>query len=405
VYRIVGFAEDISDQKRIQESLRASEERLELVIRGSNDGFWDEQVLPGEPWSAPRTPVWWSPRIKAMLGYTDEEFPDVLESWTSRLHPEDAEHVFAALTAHIEHRDPYDVEYRLLTKGGEYQWFRARGQAIWDDAGRFVRMSGSLQCVTDRKCAEDSLRRHEQLLQDVIDNTTAVIYVKYADGRYLLTNRRFEQIFNLTADQIVGHTDHEIFPKDIADAFRANDVAVLERNTTVESEEYAPHPDGLHAYVSMKFPLCDHTGKPYATCGISTDITERKRAEDELRANESRVRLALLAAPVGLWGWDVQTDHLYWSPQVDAFLGVASGSIRGTQNELLALIDPDDRDATLLALRRALEPRRVDVAFEHHVLWPDGSLHRLIWAGHILRDQTGSTVRILGTVREQTIRR
>jgi PAS domain S-box-containing protein len=405
VYRIAGFAEDITEQKRIQESLRASEERLEFVIRGSNDGFWDGQVLPGEPWSSPRTPVWWSPRVKAMLGYTDKEFPDVLESWTSRLHPEDAERVFAALSAHIERREPYDTEYRLLTKSGEYHWFRARGQAIWDDAGRTVRMSGSLQCVTDRKRAEDALRRHEHLLQDVIDNTIAVIYVKYADGRYLLTNRRFEQLFNLTTDQIVGHTDHDIFPKDIADAFRANDVAVLERNTTVECEEYAPHPDGLHTYISMKFPLCDHTGKPYATCGISTDITERKRTEDELRVNESRVRLALLAAPVGLWGWDVQTDHLYWSPQVDVFLGVAPGSIRGTQNELLALIYPDDRDATLRALRRALEPGRVDVTFEHRVLWPDGTLHHLTWAGHILWDQTGSTVRILGTVHEQTIRR
>jgi PAS domain S-box-containing protein len=405
VYRIAGFAEDITEQKRIQESLRASEERLEFVIRGSNDGFWDGQVHPGEPWSSPRTPVWWSPRVKAMLGYTDKEFPDVLESWTSRLHPEDAERVFAALSAHIERREPYDTEYRLLTKSGEYHWFRARGQAIWDDAGRTVRMSGSLQCVTDRKRAEDALRRHEHLLQDVIDNTIAVIYVKYADGRYLLTNRRFEQLFNLTTDQIVGHTDHDIFPKDIADAFRANDVAVLERNTTVECEEYAPHPDGLHTYISMKFPLCDHTGKPYATCGISTDITERKRTEDELRVNESRVRLALLAAPVGLWGWDVQTDHLYWSPQVDVFLGVAPGSIRGTQNELLALIYPDDRDATLRALRRALEPGRVDVTFEHRVLWPDGTLHHLTWAGHILWDQTGSTVRILGTVHEQTIRR
>jgi PAS domain S-box-containing protein len=404
VYRIVGFAEDITDQKRLQESLRASEERLDLVIQGSNDGFWDGQVLPGEPWRSPRTPVWWSLRVKTMLGYSDEEFPDVLESWASRLHPEDTERVFAALTAHIERHEPYDTEYRLLTKAGEYRWFRARGQAIWDDAGQFIRMSGSLQCVTDRKLAEEALRRHEQLLQEVIDNTTAVIYVKYADGRYLLTNRRFEQIFNLTTEQILGHTDHEIFPKDIADAFRANDVAVLERNTTVEYEEYAPHPDGLHAYISIKFPLCNHTGKPYATCGISTDITERKRTEDELRVNEAQVRLALLAAPVGLWGWDVQSDYLYWSPQVDTFLGVTPGSFRGTQNELLALIYPDDRDAILLALRRALEPRRVDVVFEHRVLWPDGTIHRLTWAGHIVRDLKGSAVRMLGTVHEQTPR-
>jgi len=401
VYRIVGFAEDISDHKRIQESLRASEERLEFVIQGSSDGFWDGKVLPDEPWSSPRTPVWWSPRVKAMLGYRDEEFPDVLESWASRLHPEDTENVFAALTAHIERREPYDIEYRLRTKTGEYRWFRARGQALFDDSGRVVRMSGSLQCVTDRRRAEDALRRHEQLLQDVINNTTAVIYVKCAEGRYLLTNRRFEQLFNLTTDQIVGHTDHDIFPQHIADAFRANDVTVLERNTTVEYEEYAPHPDGLHTYISIKFPLCDHTGKPYATCGISTDITERKRVEDDLRANEARGRLALTTAPVGIWDWDLRTSQLYWSPQVDTFLGVTPGSIRGTQNELLALVHPDDREAILLARRHTLEQQRVNVTFEHRVLWPDGTLHRLTWAGHIVRDQTGSAVRMLGTVHEQ----
>ena len=161
VYRIVGLAGDITDQMRIQESLRTSEERLELVIRGSNDGFWDGRVLPNEPWSSPRTPVWWSPRVKAMLGYTDEEFPDVLESWASRLHPEDAGRTFAALTAHIERRVPYDEEYRLLTKAGRYGWFRARGQAIWDETGRMTRMAGSLRDVTDQKLAEDALRRNE----------------------------------------------------------------------------------------------------------------------------------------------------------------------------------------------------------------------------------------------------
>ena len=402
VYRIVGFAEDITDQIRIQESLRASEERLELVITGSSDGFWDGQVRPDEPWNSSRTPVWWSSRVKTMLGYTDEEFPDVLESWASRLHPEDTERVFAALTAHIDRRDPYDVEYRLLTKAGEYRWFRGRGQAIWDETGRMTRMAGSIQSVTDRKHAEDALRRSEQLLHNVADHTTAVIYVKYADGRYLLANRRFEQLFHLTADQIVGRTDHEIFPKDIADAFRANDVTVLERNRAVEYEEYAPHSDGLHAYISIKFPLYDHTGKPYATCGISTDITERKRVEDELRANNARSRLALTAAPVGLWGWDLQTGQLYWSPQVSTLLGVAPGSVLVTQNELLALVPPDDRETIVLAMRHALEPQHTDVTFEHRVLRQDGSVQWCVWTGEIIRDRDGKGLHVLGTVRATT---
>ena len=342
--RAIGVKELAVKVERTEHLLSQSEERLELVIQGSNDGFWDGRFLSSEPWSSPRTPIWWSPRVKTMLGYTDEEFPDVLESWTSRLHPEDTDRVFAALTAHIERRDPYDVEYRLLTKAGEYGWFRARGQAIWNDAGQAVRMAGSLQCVTDRKHAEDALRRNEQLLQDIINNTTAVIYVKDTDGRYLLINRRFEQLFHLTTDQIIGYTDHEIFPKDIADAFRANDVAVLERNRVVEYEEYAPHSDGLHAYISIKFPLFDHTGKPYATGGISTDITERKRIEDALHASDRRRRLALTAAPVRLWDWDLQTGQLYWSPEVDTLLGMAPGSARGTQSALLALVHPDDRE-------------------------------------------------------------
>lgn len=400
VYRIVGYAEDITEHKGIQESLRASEERLERVIQGSNDGFWEGTILPDEPWNSPRTPVWWSTQVRALLGYTNEEFPDVLESWASRLHPEDTERVYAALTAHIERHEPYDVEYRLLTKAREYRWFRARGQAIWGETGQLIRMTGSLQDVTDRKRAEEALRRHQELLKDVVNNTTAVIYVKYADGRYLLTNRRFEQLFNLTTDQIVDHTDHEIFSRDFADAFRANDIAVLERNTAIEYEEYAPQPDGLHTYLSIKFPLRDQTGRPYATCGISTDITERKRIEDELRASEARARLAVADTSVGIWDWDLQTSQVHWSPQVDRLLGVPPGSIRGAENEFLGIVHQDDREAVLLVKRLAMEPHRTDVTFEHRVRRPKGTVHRLTWVGRIVRDQTGKAVRIMGTVHE-----
>jgi len=399
VYRIVGVAGDITDQVRTQEFLRASEERLALVIHGSNDGFWDGQVLPDEPWSSPRTPVWWSPRLKTMLGYTDEEFPDVLESWASRLHPEDTDRVFAALTAHIERRDPYDVEYRLLTKAGEYGWFRARGQAIWDETGRMTRMAGSLQNVTDRKQAEDALRRSEQLLQDVINNATTQIYVKDTDGRYLLTNRRFEQLFALTTDQIVGHTDHEIFPKDIADAFRANDVTVLDRNTTMEFEEYAPHSDGLRTHISVKFPLCDHSGRPYAICGISNDITERMRIEHRLRTLEEQRSVALNLAEVGTWNWDLQADQIYWSSQVDEFLGLSDRAAPLTQNEWLALVYREDRESMARTMRQAIDQPGNGVVFEHRVMRPNGSFQCCIWTGEIIRDRDGKALHVLGTVR------
>ena len=397
--RAIGVKELAVKIERTEHLLSQSEERLELVIQGSNDGFWDGRVLPDEPWNSSRTPVWWSPRVKTMLGYTDEEFPDVLESWASRLHPQDRDRVFAALTAHIERRDPYDVEYRLLTKAEEYQWFRARGQAIWDETGQMIRMSGSLQCVTDRKRAEDALRRSEQLLQDVADNTTAVIYVKDADGRFLLTNRRFEQLFHLTTEQIVGHTNHEIFPQEIADAFRANDLQVLEQNSTVEYEELAPHEDGLHTYLSIKFPLCDHTGTPYATCGISTDITERKRIEHRLRTHEQQLHLALTSAEVGTWNWDLQTGQINWSSQVDRFLGLSDGARPRTQNDWLALVYPEDRESMARTMRQAMDQPGAEVTFEHRVMRQHGSVQWCVWTGEIIRDRDGRALHILGTVR------
>jgi PAS domain S-box-containing protein len=397
--RAIGVKELAVKVERTEHLLSQSEERLELVIQGSNDGFWDGRFLPNEPWYSPRTPIWWSPRVKVMLGYTDEEFPEVLESWASRLHPDDTDRVYAAVTAHIERHVPYDVEYRLLTKTGEYGWFRARGQAIWDETGRITRMAGSLQCVTDRKRAEEALRRSQQLLRDVADNTTAVIYVKDADGRFLFINRRFEQLFHLTTEQIIGHTNHEIFPRKIADAFRANDLQVLERNSTVEYEEQAPHEDGLHTYLSIKFPLCDHTGTPYATCGISTDITERKRIEQSLRAHEEQLRLALTSAEVGSWNWDLQTNQIYWSSQVDRFLGLSEGARPRTKNDWLGLVYREDRESMARTMHQAMDQPVDNLVFEHRVMRPNGSFQWCIWTGEIIRGHDGNALQILGTVR------
>jgi PAS domain S-box-containing protein len=397
--RAIGVKELAVKVERTEHLLSQSEERLELVIQGSNDGFWDGRFLPNEPWYSPRTPIWWSPRVKVMLGYTDEEFPEVLESWASRLHPDDTDRVYAAVTAHIERHVPYDVEYRLLTKTGEYGWFRARGQAIWDETGRITRMAGSLQCVTDRKRAEEALRRSQQLLRDVADNTTAVIYVKDADGRFLFINRRFEQLFHLTTEQIIGHTNHEIFPRKIADAFRANDLQVLERNSTVEYEEQAPHEDGLHTYLSIKFPLCDHTGTPYATCGISTDITERKRIEQSLRAHEEQLRLALTSAEVGSWNWDLQTNQIYWSSQVDRFLGLSEGARPRTKNDWLGLVYREDRESMARTMHQAMDQPGDNLVFEHRVMRPNGSFQWCIWTGEIIRGHDGNALHILGTVR------
>ena len=155
----------------------------------------------------------------------------------------------------------------------------------------------ALRTREERKRVEEALRESEQRLQDVVDNTTAVIFVKDLELRYLLINREYERRHQVPRDQIRGKTDFDIHPHDVAEAVRANDRQVIEAGAPFQFEESVPSAQGERYYISSKFLLRDRTGKPYAVCGIATDITELKRAEE---TQSRRARQAALHADIQL---------------------------------------------------------------------------------------------------------
>ena len=133
--------------------------------------------------------------------------------------------------------------------------------------------------ITERERVEQALRESEARLQQILNNTTSVVYVMNAAERFILINRQFEKLFHLEQKDIIGKTISDLFPKETAEEFRRNNQLVLERNMPIEFEETAPLDDGMHTYISIKFPLYNAEQRSYAVCGISTDITERKRSE------------------------------------------------------------------------------------------------------------------------------
>ena len=126
-------------------------------------------------------------------------------------------------------------------------------------------------------------REDADRLLKVIDNTSAVIYMRDSDGRYMLVNRQYEKLFSIKRSEIVGLTDHDLFPPAMADDFRANDLKAFAHGAPLQMEEVAPHDDGPHTYITVKYPITDLTGRAIAICGISTDITVLKRAEEKVR--------------------------------------------------------------------------------------------------------------------------
>lgn len=136
--------------------------------------------------------------------------------------------------------------------------------------------------ITHRIHAEEKVKETQQRLRSIIDNASSVIYVKDLKGKYLIINKTFLELFHLKEEEVFGKTDFDIFPEDFAKIFRNNDLEVSERKESVTYEEVAPQDDGEHTFISVKFPLYDASENIYATCGISTDITERKQSEVKL---------------------------------------------------------------------------------------------------------------------------
>ncbi len=164
-------------------------------------------------------------------------------------------------------------------------------------------------------------RQSQQLLEAVVETSPTVIYVKDLAGRYLMVNRRYAEIFDIDRDAMVGRTDHDIFPNEMAEAFRAMDERVVAADRPLTEEEVAPQDDGPHAYISVKSPLRDETGQVYGVFGISTDVTERKRAQDALVASEERTRLIVETALDAVITMDSSGVITAWNPQAAKIFG------------------------------------------------------------------------------------
>ena len=195
--------------------------------------------------------------------------------------------------------------------------------------------------------------RREQQLQAILDNSTAVIYLKDRDSRYMLVNKRFEELYGTTGEKIVGKKDRQVFPSYQADAYRASDRRVLKENTAIEVEEIAREDDGDHTYISVKFPLHDEAGNVYGVCGISTDITARKLAEQALKESKDRVGQIIDSAREAFVSIDQAGDITAWNKAAEGMFGRPAAKVMGTP--LAEVVIPERyRDAHKRGIERFL---------------------------------------------------
>jgi PAS domain S-box-containing protein len=255
--------------------LRAEIERSEREYRTVADFTYGWETWTGEGDKY----IYVSPACERITGYTVDEFMENPGLFVEIVHPDDRAVVEAHMREYRSVAETEPIEYRIITKDGQERWIGHVCQPVYDAEGNWQGQRGSNREITAEKRAEESLREREGLLQSIVNNTSSVVFVKDLEGRYLLINSQYERLFHVSRQDIVGKTDHDVFPQEAAEAFRKADLEVLKANRLLEVEELVPHDDGMHTYISLKFPLYDAEGKPYAVCGLATDITERVQAE------------------------------------------------------------------------------------------------------------------------------
>jgi PAS domain S-box-containing protein len=172
--------------------------------------------------------------------------------------------------------------------------------------------------VAERTAAQ---RRSQDMIEAIIANSPALIYVKDLAGLYLMVNQRFAETFQVEREQVIGKSDHDLFDHASADAYRAMDQRVAAADRPLTEEETFPLEDGPHTWLSVKAPLHDDAGRAYAVFGISTDVTDQRRAQVALRDSEQRNRLIVESALDAVVTIDSAGVITGWSPHAETTFG------------------------------------------------------------------------------------
>ncbi|QDU39888.1 Phytochrome-like protein cph1 [Maioricimonas rarisocia] len=237
------------------------------------------------------------------------------------------------------------------------------------------------------------------LLDTLLGSTPDAVYFKDRESRFIRVNQAWMRIVGATSpDEVLGRTDADFFEAPEAEEFRADEQHILETGEALLNKvEYEHWKDGRIRWVlTSKWPLHNNAGEVIGTFGISRDITERVLAEESLRHTKQQLQLALTAADVGLWDWEVPTNRVYYSPEFKAQLGYGPDTHWDTYDHWRNLLHPDDLAAALQILRDYFDGKLPEYESTFRLRHRDGSYRWILSKGKLYHDDDGQPVRMIG---------
>ncbi len=345
-----GFAQDVTDRKRADERLRASEARWQFALESADQAVWD--------WHVPSGDVYFSRRWKSMMELADHQVQGRFESWSARVHPDDLPRAMQALHRHFRGDSPvYESEHRMRCAGGTERWVLDRGKVVeWTPESEPQRLIATMTDITLRKRMEAALRESEARANLIFETVPAAILVVDAAGTVVRANPRADQMFRNAPGTLEGCSVESLVPESIRGDHAAMRAGYLKDGRTramgMGRELMALRTDGKAFAAEISLGVVGFGGVRHAIVTV-TDITERKQSEQALRDSEQTLAQAQAMAKLGSWQVDFAAGHLVASDEMKRILRTDAPILSGSA--VFDLVHPEDLAQTAEAWRRAVK--------------------------------------------------
>ncbi|MCT7972911.1 PAS domain S-box protein [Laspinema olomoucense] len=380
---------DVTDRQQTQE-------RLQLSLEAGRMGFWDWNLLTNE--------LVRSDNLEEIYGVSPTQVKETLEGSLNLVHPEDRERVKAAIAQAVAETTPYSLEFRIQPSPDQIRWILGKGRVFKDAQGRALRITGIAMDISDRKQTEESLKQTQQRFETFMNYSPVAAYFKDEAGRYIYVNPILERLWDRPEEEWLGQTDADLFPQAIAQELQAHDRAVLETDQALEFVETTEQRDGIHYWISWKFPMREPSGRRLVA-GISLDITDRKRTQEErdllladLESQQQLLSAVLQQMPAGAIVAEAPSGQLVlMNQQVREILGISVTPLNTIPDYLhtsYQIFHPDGKpyNPAALPLARSISTGEMVVEEEMEITRTDGTRVTVLANSGPIRNAEGKIV-------------